>query len=386
MKKYTADFETCTWLEDETFVWAYAICEIGNEKNIIIGNSLDDFMKFCENSDNSTFYFHNLKFDGSFILNWCLENGYTFIKDRKEAKSKTFSCLISDTGLFYQIQIWFHKKNKYVKKVTFYDSLKIIPMPVRKIPKAFNLEESKLEIDYNKVRAKENYKLTDEEKEYIKNDVVIVAKALNMLFQEKLTKMTQGSNALSNYKEMMDKNKFSYYYPNLDKDVDSDIRRSYKGGFTYLNPKYKEKEVGEGVVLDVNSLYPYCMHEKVLPYGEPIYFDGKYKEDKVYPLYVQMLTCSFRLKKNKIPTIQIKNSYFFKGNEYLESSESIEGDIVELVLTSVDLKLFFEQYDVENVRYIAGYKFRGKQGLFTDYIDKWTKVKIESTLSGNKRS
>ena len=63
MKKYTADFETCTWLSDETYVWAYAVCEIGNEENIIIGNSLEDFMKFCEKSDNSVFYFHNLKFD-----------------------------------------------------------------------------------------------------------------------------------------------------------------------------------------------------------------------------------------------------------------------------------------------------------------------------------
>lgn len=317
-------------------------------------------------------------------MNWCLENDYKYVTNRNESKSKTFTTLISDTGLFYQITIWFHKKGKYVKKVTFYDSLKIIPMSVKAISKAFNLEETKLQIDYNKFRAKDNYELTKEEKEYIKNDVVIVAKALKTLFNEKLTKMTQGSNALSDYKEMIDKKKFSYYFPALDKDVDKDIRRAYKGGFTYLNPLYKEKEVGEGVVLDVNSLYPYVMHEKLLPYGDPVYFEGKYKEDKVYPLYIQLITCSFKLKKNKIPTIQIKGSYFFKGNEYLETSESYEGNIVELVLTSVDLKLFLEQYEVENLKYIAGYKFRGKEGLFTSYIDKWTKVKIESTLSGNK--
>ena len=85
-----------------------------------------------------------------------------------------------------------------------------------------------------------------------------------------------------------------------------------------------------------------------------------------------------------IPTIQIKGSFFFKGNEYLESSESYEGNIVTLVLTSVDLKLFLEHYEVTNLKYIAGYKFKGKQGLFTDYIDKWTKVKIESSIQGNK--
>ena len=137
------------------------------------------------------FIFIILNSIGSFILNWCLENGYTYIKDKKESKSKTFSTLISDVGLFYQITIWFHKKDKYVKKATFYDSLKIIPMSVKAISKAFNLEETKLKIDYNKVRAKESYELTDDEKEYIKNDVVIVAKALNTLFNEKLNKMTQ---------------------------------------------------------------------------------------------------------------------------------------------------------------------------------------------------
>ena len=182
---------------------------------------------------------------GSFILNWCLENNYEYIKDKKESRTKTFSTLISDTGLFYQITIWFYKNKNYVRKVTFYDSLKIIPMSVSEISKAFNLEESKLEIDYNKPRARENYVLTEEEKEYIKNDVVIVAKALNTLFSENLTKMTQGSNALSDYKSMVDKDMFSYYFPSLDKELDKDIRKSYKGGFTYLNPTYKEKEVGK---------------------------------------------------------------------------------------------------------------------------------------------
>ena len=33
MKKYVADFETCTWLPDETFVWAWAVSEIGNPEN-----------------------------------------------------------------------------------------------------------------------------------------------------------------------------------------------------------------------------------------------------------------------------------------------------------------------------------------------------------------
>lgn len=83
-----------------------------------------------------------------------------------------------------------------------------------------------------------------------------MAKALKILFNEKLTRMTRASNALADYKEIITKQKFEHYFPKLDYEIDKDIRQSYKGGFTYLNPIYKEKDVGEGVVLDVNSLYP----------------------------------------------------------------------------------------------------------------------------------
>lgn len=60
MKKFTADFETVTWLENKTWVWAWAICEIGNENNLQIDNNIDSFMKFCKEEKNAVFYFHNL--------------------------------------------------------------------------------------------------------------------------------------------------------------------------------------------------------------------------------------------------------------------------------------------------------------------------------------
>lgn len=63
MKRYTADFETCTWLENETYVWAWAICDIENSDNLYIGTDIEDFMDFCKKSKNATFYFQNLKFD-----------------------------------------------------------------------------------------------------------------------------------------------------------------------------------------------------------------------------------------------------------------------------------------------------------------------------------
>ena len=64
-----------------------------------------------------------------------------------------------------------------------------------------------------------------------------------------------------------------------------------------------------------------------------------------------MITCSFEIKKNKIPTVQIKNNRsFFLSNEYLESSKN---EIVCLVLTNIDLKLFLEQYHVYDLEYVC---------------------------------
>ena len=377
MKRFTADFETATWEPNETWVWAWALCDIEEPSHVEIGNSIESFFVRIKKEQNPYIYFHNLKFDGEFILYYLMKNGFEHVESR-EKRNNTFSTLISDMGLFYQIEVYF-EVGKKTKKVTFIDSLKIINQSVESMPATFKIEENKLEIDYNAPREK-GHILTSDEEAYIKNDVVIVAKALKYLFDMGLTKMTAGSNALSEYKEITRLNRFRSLYKPLNYEIDKDIRRAYRGGFTYLNPLYKNKSVGEGEVLDVNSLYPSVMYKEMLPFGEPFFYVGEYKEDKVYPLYIQRLTCSFKLKEGKIPTIQIKHSRFV-DNEYLTDS-GIEP--VALTLTSVDLKLFLEQYDVWDLHYESGWKFKSMRGLFTDYIDKWIKVKNEATISGNK--
>ena len=378
MKRFTADFETATWVPDETWVWAWALCDIEEPSHVEVGNSIESFFERIKKEANPYIYFHNLKFDGEFLIFHIMKNlGFEHVES-KEKRNNTFSTLISDMGLFYQIEVYF-EVGKKTKKVTFIDSLKIINQSVESMPKTFKIEENKLEIDYNAPR-EVGHILTGEEEAYIKNDVVIVAKALSYLFNMGLTKMTAGSNALSEYKEITRLNRFRSLYKPLNYEIDKDIRRAYRGGFTYLNPVYKNKEVKEGEVLDVNSLYPSVMYKEMLPFGEPFFYEGEYVEDKVYPLYIQRLTCSFKIKEGKIPTIQIKHSRFV-DNEYLTDSGE---EPVALTLTSVDLKLFLEQYDVWDLHYESGWKFKAMRGLFTEYIDKWIKVKNEATLSGNK--
>lgn len=375
--RFAADFETTTNPED-CRVWAWGVCDIDNTDFFVYGNSIESFYEFMKMNIGSTFYFHNMKFDISFIYNYLFRQGFRHVRDRKEEETNTFSTLISTMGAFYSTRIIFEKKNRKTSKVTILDSLKIIPYSIDSIASIFGLPISKLEIDYKEYR-EPGHILTPEEVAYLKNDVTIASMALRILFDQGLEKMTQASNALYDYKRIIGMRKFEDWFPTPD--YDADVRQAYKGGFTYLPKDYREQDVSEGLVFDVNSLYPWAMRYCPMPYGQPIFFEGEYKPDPLYNLYVQMFTCQFELKPGKIPTLQLKNNLLFNPTEYLIDSGNEE---VTLCMSSVDLELFKDHYELMNVQYHNGWKFKSTTGLFADYIDKWIQVKIDATKSGNK--
>lgn len=379
-KCYSADFETNV-NEEDCRVWAYSICEVDDPEKFYYGNSIESFFEFLKSHTNAKYFFHNLKFDGEYIFHYLLNNGYRCVKEKSETEDKTFTTIISDVGAFYSITIYFQaydkNKHKSVSKVEIFDSMKLIPMSVDDIGKKFKLPIKKLTLDYNTFRPI-GHVLTKEEIDYIKNDVQVVAMALKYLFSLGLTSMTIGACAIKDYRSRV--KSFKHLYPEIPLEIYEDLRASYKGGFTYLSPKYKEKTIGKGLVLDVNSLYPSVMKEALLPYGMPQFYEGKYEYDFMYPLFIQVLTCSFKLKPGMLPTIQLKHSYLFADNEYIESSK---GEYITLTLSNPDLELFLSHYDIEGtITYNCGYKFRGEVGLFDSYIDYWTDQKIKGKKEG----
>jgi len=343
--------------------------EIGNKQNYKIGTNLDEFMEWAINSQ-ADLYFHNLRFDGSFIVNWLYRNGYTY---NKTGKKNTFYTVISRMGQWYMIDICQGYKGKRKIHTVIYDSLKKLPFKVEEIAKSYKLNVLKGEIDYTAYRPP-NHKLTDEEIAYIKNDLEIVADALQIQFNQGLEKMTIGLDAISDFKAIINRKKFENLFPTVSIQMNENFRLAYRGGFTWVNPKFQNKELEEGIVFDINSMYPSQMYYKPLPYGLPIYFKGEYQEDPEYPLYIAHIRCDFEIKKDKIPTIQIKKNVF-KENEYLTSSR---GEYPDLYVTNVDWKLIQEHYDLYDVQFLEGWKFRAKTGFFKQYIEKWMYVKTHN--------
>ena len=374
--KIVADFETTTDVNDVR-VWAACAVDIDTSETLHLDNSIDKFMAWLSNK-HTTCYFHNLKFDGEFILHWLLSNGFKHVP--KPQNPKEFGTLISDEGVFYSITVIFDKRKKAYKKVTFYDSLKKLPFKVSVIAKAFDLEDQKGEIDYTAYRPVD-HELTDEEKDYIVKDCRIVAQALKIQFTQGLKKMTNASDALFSYKTLNPK--FMDWFPVFPVALDNDLRQAYKGGFVYLNPKYKNVHLKEpSIVLDVNSLYPSRMYDELLPFGYPRYFEGEPEPDDLYPLYILRVACAFELKPNHIPCIQLKNNRAYVETEYLTSSRTKKGgilEIVEMTVTSVDWELIKDNYNLLNVEYICGWRFRAGKDMFKEYIDHWMHIKENST-------
>lgn len=332
MIRYCADFETTTD-PDDCRVWLWCAIDIDNTDRRFYGTDIQSFFKWLPQKGLTEIYFHNLKFDGQFLL-WYLLHETDFPYDESGAEH-TFHTLIGDSGIFYMIEMILSKHNKHVDKIKFLDSYKKLPFTVKKISKDFGIEETKGEIDYTKPRPV-GYAPDDNEIEYVTNDVLIVCKALKQQFDQELTKMTISSDGLNFAKGQIGKKRWNELFPVLDVAIDDDIRRSYKGGAVQVHPEREGKTVYNGASFDVNSMYPWAMLQP-MPCGVPIFYEGRYKHDPDYPLYIQHILCEFKIKPGYIPTIQIKNNLSYQQNKYL--TESVEQ--THLYLTSVDLTLFF---------------------------------------------
>lgn len=357
-----ADFETTTNPLD-CRVWSWGSMAIDDYSDYVIGIGVGSYVAYMLSAPSVT-YFHNLAFDGSFILDYILKDGYVWVA--KNPGKGQFSTVISNMNKFYSITI----VSKEGVKVELRDSLKKIPLPVRDVPKAFNLDSSKGDIDYEMERPI-GYLPTQEEWNYLYRDIFIMAQAMRIILASGMKRLTVGADSLAEFKNLHGKG-FERTFPVLSKTVDDDIRLAYRGGIAMPNRKWARKLVGRGIVIDKNSMYPWVMRTKLLPYGKPWWSEI---EDDNADLFILSMTFTAKLKPNHIPCIQIKRSIQFNSQEFLEEVK----EPTTVSITSVDLEMWQEQYDLK-IWAINGYwNFKGIEGLFNDYIDKWMAVKANST-------
>ncbi len=373
---YAADFET-TADEGDCRVWAYAICDVYDPESVRYGTSMDEFIYDLDMLAPCKLYFHNLAFDVVFIFDYILNAGMEWVDERTPGPGQ-FTTLISDSNEVYSVELCLPGGN-----VTIWDSYKLIPLSIANAAKAFGLPESKGELDYHAYRSPD-HALTNEEIDYIRRDVQIEAMALAQMFEADMEKMTIGACALAEYRSLVGNAKrFRKVFPLLTKEEDAVMRKAYKGGWVYANPRYAGQTMGEGISYDVNSLYPSVMAScdgELLPFGKPVPFTGRPEPDELYRLWIARIRCRFRVKPGHLPCIQLKGNLSFLPTEYIEDSK----DEVYMTITSVDYDLIRQQYDLEVTEWVDGYYFKASRTLFRGYVTEWIRQKNEASVEGNK--
>ena len=398
--QYVADFETAATKELLALhpVWCWAVASVEDPHIVCKGRTISEFMGWALSHNNADIYFHNLKFDGEFIVYWLMSNGYKYLENsdyKRKAGGQFFTTVISGMGAWYAIRVHVDKG----QEITFKDSLKRVPLKLEQVPKAYGLAICKGVIDYEQFRGPE-YVPTAQEWEYVEHDVLVIAQALNILDLEGMEKVTVGSNALAFYKETLAHSSnyqdmraaWRGMFPTLDAKTDSFCRAAYLGGWVYANPKYTGHQVGAGLVFDVNSMYPGVMRKYPYPYGRPIMRGTgrvplRYQNSRY--VYFQRATFSAVLKPGCPPTLKIRDSVRYYWNRYITDTHYSPrtgapcNPYVTATLSNVDWEMLLKYYDVTVVSYDAYCVFRARSGLFNEYIDYWTEQKIKAGEQGN---
>lgn len=428
-KILVGDFETTVYEgQTETEVWASAVVELYTE-NVQIHHSIEETWYYLKKLKSDVLiYYHNLQFDGVFWLVYFLqklgmkqaysvehdENGneiISWLKD-KDMPANSIKYSISLMGKYYYIIV---KTDNH--KIEFRDSLKLLPYSVARMGKSFNTKHQKLEMEYKGFRFA-GCKITDEEKHYIANDVLVVKECLEHMYDSGHSKLTIGSCCISEFKSYYYKTVYKEYFPDLSEiHIDSEygcdnaydyIHKSYRGGWCYVVKGCEQQVYRNGITADVNSLYPSQMHSSSgnrYPIGKPTFRKGDKFFDKVRKnerdFYFIRIKCRFKLKDGKLPFIQIKGNPYYKSNDYPETSDiynpktgkycryyvDFDGTtkevFVTLTLAKPDYELFYEHYDVYDCTILDYCVFDTEIGIFDDYLNQYKKQKETST--GAKR-
>ena len=474
----------------EVHVYAYAI---GNTQSdyIIYGDNLSNMWDvFDMIIECNTFkrgldatkelskikcFVHNLGWDMEFMKYNLLDLGYEYYnapiennkKTNKPQPTHSFS-IVENNNITYQSTVTLpnairhkssrkNKKGEYkteyiTKEINFIDSMKIMPKSLDQIGrKVIKIDEMFLKMgadyDYEKWRPV-GHILTQFEKEYLYNDIYILKEFLVQFYLplgtdqvtassiafETFVNKTYGQPTLAeNYKL------FEEQFPDLSskETIYNIIKDSYRGGWTQANKKYVgvKQKLKNAVSIDINSSYPAVVRYKPLPFGKPLYFEGKLEKEEYPSSYnMALLTIHFDAFKNNdednlIGEIQCgaENSHEFgcSGTEYIHTNfgggeeigdtiyniEWIKGysdptekhrytmHIWDFELENMLERMSFYQLDktyapyaecyIEGSTLTKGYEvssslvFKSQIGFFGDVVDELVIAKNKGKLEGN---
>lgn len=274
-----------------------------------LSTNLNDFISFLKQLSKRQavkIYFHNARFDMSYLLETLMKELVPVEKSTKGG----YTQFVNQFGTFYWGKFKF-LNGKYL--ITIVDSYKLLHKGVKALAEFTPYKKLNDKLDVTKLPYVDDIK--DMEPiwiEYIKNDVLIIR---HMLIEWDKSGLSRGctiaSSALSDFKLKLGYHKFMEKFACIGSLGEwQKYAKSYHGGFTYANPKFKGKreylgngyEHGLGMMLDIKSSYPNQCVNFDQPYGNPTF-----KTDETTTMLEIELTY-IKVHKDKIPCFTLPNN------------------------------------------------------------------------------
>ena len=426
---FFADFETTTYNskqyqeEGHTNVWMWAIMDQKN--GIKIGCTLDEFMNFIlQDGKNKIIYFHNLSFDGDFIIKWLFRNypknfkqDYQFTTENYEVvnqvpKYNWFS-FFKNGNKIYNIDWAVRKKirDRIMKvKIQFRCSYNLMPSSIDSLGKSFKINKMDEEEINNLIlkgyikEKKEFYDLggyyvhddpylRNVFVSYIKRDVMIAKTAflnyketvestkdaINNKYKKQDVHLQKILTTASLVQKLVKNNIWNneHLHTSVKKGLKIHsyeqyalMRKFYSGGFTQFNPLYHNKVFDKkGFSIDINSSYPWAMTQP-LPYGELL---EEIPENTQNYLTYCIVKMRYKIKSKYINFICLKN----KTEKQVRYSMHGSGEFYFLL---DELEFYKKVYDIEiiEIKYLYARCFT----FLKPFIEEYYRLKSESSANG----
>ena len=342
------------------YAWGFAL---NDETNYFTGRTRGEFLSILDEIKQElklsftrrlVIYVHNLGYEFQFMRKYFEWSSVFSISDRKPIKAIT------------------------VDGLEFRDSYILSGYSLENTAK--NLTDHKIkklvgDLDYKKIR---HYKtpISDTERGYIKNDVIIVLYYIQeqIKIYEKITKIPLTntgrvrefvkhncyySKGKSTYKSS--KGKYRNYrnlISNLtiaDETEYNRLKWAFMGGFTHSNAIETDKVINDVYSIDFTSSYPSVMLAEQYPMGQGfIISESEIKENGLqYYLdkYCCLITTTLYNVKNKF----IYESYLseskckIRGNKQINNGRIYQADLLTTVLTEQDWRIINKVYNFDYV-------------------------------------
>ena len=227
---------------------------------------LFDYLVSLKLKTTHEIYFHNLTYDGEFLIWFLINQGFEPVIKKVER-----------AGQFKESTDWLGKRAEiYVNykgyKIRFMCSLRIFPYSVKDIGDSLGFPKLKIEHNigrhYNSIS-----EIPREVIQYVKRDVEIIKAKYIDYSQYYEIRKTASSCSWYSFKKWYAENYGEHTFKNeytISKEIYDDLLPAYFGGLTILRPELKGKLLEETVsYYDINSSYPSVFVDELLPYGLP---------------------------------------------------------------------------------------------------------------------